>query len=238
MNDAWKNFWEQYAGAEAANEDELYRKVGKIANSAPVSRDVVQKLVDDVADKLELTDSDTLLEMCCGNGLITHPLSEKVKKIYAFDFTESLIASALQHRASTNIEYVTGNAKEDFTRIFAEPLPVVKKFLIHDSTAYFLPEDIEKMIEKIKTVSEDFMFYLTHIPNNANKWLFYNTPERKEKYEASLQSGDIFLGGIGRWWDKSEFTAIAEKYHLHIEIFDSSNEYAYRMSILLSSRPS
>lgn len=238
MSDVWKNFWEQYAGPKAADEDELYLKVGKIANSAPVSREVLQKLVDDAIEKLKLDDSDILLEMCCGNGLITRPLSEKVRKIYAFDFTESLIESALQHRASRNIEYVTGNAKEDFTRIFSEPLPVIKKFLIHDSTAYFLPEDIEKMIERILTVSEDFVFYLTHIPNHANKWLFYNTPERKAKYEASLQSGDIFLGGIGRWWEKSEFIAIAEKYHLRIQISDGTNEYAYRMSVLLSSKSS
>lgn len=235
MTDQWKKFWETYNMIEPASEDDLYIQVGKTAGRAPVSKEVLASSVYDVVEKLELTRSDILLEMCCGNGLVTYPLSQTVKQIYAFDFTETLIDAALKYKASKNIAYATGNAKEDFTKIFEHELPVIHKFLINDSTAYFSPEELEKIIERLLSISKDFKFYLTNVPNDENKWNFYNTPERKAVYEKAVQSGDIFLGGIGRWWQKSEFTAIAEKFNLKIEIFDMSNEYSYRMSILLST---
>lgn len=236
MSDQWKKFWENYNVIEPASEDDLYIQVGKTANRAPVSKEILAGSVYDVLEKLELSSSDILLEMCCGNGLITYPLSQTVKQIYAFDFTETLIDAALKYKANKNIEYATGNAKEDFTKIFRHELPVIHKFLINDSTAYFSPEELEKIIERLLKISKDFKFYLTNVPNDENKWNFYNTPERKTNYEKAVQSGDIFLGGIGRWWQKSEFITIAEKFNFKIEIFDMNNEYSYRMGILLSAQ--
>ncbi|KQT23209.1 hypothetical protein ASG22_12550 [Chryseobacterium sp. Leaf405] len=236
MSDQWKKFWESYNAIEPENEDDLYIQVGKTVNKAPVSKEVFQSFVNDVVEKLDLKSSDILLEMCCGNGLLTYSLSQIVQKIYAFDFTEALIDAAIKYKSNDNIEYVKGNAKEDFTTIFKEELPEIQKFLINDSTSYFTPEELEKIIERITTISKDFKFYLTNVPNNENKWNFYNTPERKANYEKAVQSGDIFLGGIGRWWEKSEFIHIAEKFNLKIEIFDMNNEYSYRMSVLLSTQ--
>lgn len=235
MSDHWKKFWENYAGGEATNEDDLYIQVGKTANRAPISKEVFENIVTDIIEKLELKSSDILLEMCCGNGLFTLPLSYLVKYIYAFDFTESLIDNALRFKSNNNIEYAVGNAKEDFTKIFKGELPIIQKFLINDATAYFSPSELEMVIERILKLSHEFKFYLTNIPNDENKWNFYNTPERKANYEKAIQSGDIFLGGIGRWWQKSEFINIAEKYNLNLEIFDQTNEYSYRMSVLLYS---
>lgn len=235
MSDQWKKFWEDYIGGEAANENDLYLQVGKTANRLPVSKEIFEGFVNDVVEKLELSSSDILLEMCCGNGLLTLPLSDIVKKIYAFDFTETLIDTAIKYKSKENIEYAVGNAKEDFTKIFKENLPVIHKFLINDSTAYFSPKDIETVIERILKISNEFKFYLTNVPNDENKWNFYDTPERKANYEKAVKSGDIFLSGMGRWWTKSEFINIAEKYDLSIKIFDHANEYSYRMSILLYS---
>lgn len=236
MSDQWKKFWENYNTIEPEKEDDLYIQVGKTSNRMPVSKDILENSVKDIIQKLDLESSDILLEMCCGNGLVTYPISVVVKKVYAFDFTEGLIDAALQYKSNENIEYAVGNAKEDFTQIFKEKLPDIHKFLINDSTSYFTPEELENILMRIMTISGNFKFYLTNVPNNENKWSFYNTPERKANYEKAVQSGDIFLGGIGRWWEKSEFIAIAEKFNLKIEIFDMNNEYSYRMSILLSTQ--
>lgn len=235
MSDQWEKFWENYAGGEATNEDDLYIQVGKTANRAPISKEVFENIVMDITEKLELKKTDILLEMCCGNGLFTFPLSHIVEYIYAFDFTKSLIDNALKFKSNCNIEYAVGNGKEDFTKIFKNKLPTIQKFLINDAIAYFSPKDVESIIKRISTISKDFKFYLTNIPNDENKWNFYNTPERKANYEKAIRSGDVFLSGMGRWWTKSEFIIIAEKFNLKIEIFDQANEYSYRMSILLYS---
>lgn len=176
--------------------------------------------------------SDILLEMCCGNGLFTYPLSHIAKHIYAFDFTESLIDAAKKHKIGSNIEYVVGDAKQDFTKIFKDKLPAIRKFLINDAIAYFSPEDLSLVIERISDISKDFHFYITNIPNNEKKWDFYNTAERKEKYLNAIESGDIFLGGMGRWWEASELSHIAKKYGLKLDIQELDNEYSYRFNVL------
>lgn len=233
MSDQWKKFWENYRAIEPTTEDDLYFQVGKTANQAPISKEVFENIINDIVGRLELNNSDILLEMCCGNGLFTYPLSHIAKKIYAFDFTKSLIDAAIKFKTNENIEYVVGNGKEDFTKTFKQDLPIIHKILMNDATAYFLPEDIEKVIERISGISDGFKFYLTNIPNDENKWNFYNTPERMANYEKAVQSGDIFLSGMGRWWQKSEFENIARKHNLKIQIFDQTNEYSYRMSVLL-----
>lgn len=232
MSNLWRSFWKSYNNIEPVQEDDLYIQVGKTNNKKPISKEIFENIVTDIAQKLELKSSDILLEMCCGNGLFTHSLSNTVKYIYAFDFTESLIDTAKKYKSGSNIEYVVGDAKQDFTKIFRDKLPVIQKFLMNDTTAYFSPEDLSLVIERIYGISEDFRFYLTNIPNNEKKWDFYNTPERKEKYLHAVQTGDIFLGGIGRWWEASELSNIAKKHSLKLEIQELDNEYSYRFNAL------
>lgn len=233
----WKDFWESYNNIEAEGEDDLYIQVGKTKDQKPISNTVFNDIVDDIVQSLNLEKKDKLLELCCGNGLFTLPLSEKVKFVFAFDFTKKLIDAAKKFKSKNNIEYQVGDAKKDFLSLFSEDVSGVKKFLINDATAYFNPLELDLLLEKIKIISGGkFTLYLTNIPNDEKKWDFYNTPERKEKYLKYIESDDQFLGGLGRWWTKDEFRAIAEKYDLNLEIKNLENDYSYRMNVLITKQ--
>lgn len=226
----WKFFYENYRNIEGNNEEDLYFQVGKTINSAPISEQQFGLILNSITTNLKLNKNDTILELCCGNGLVTHPLSFFVKKIYAFDFTSRLIETAKKYKQTNTIFYTTGDAKDNFFDFFQfETIP--NKFLMNDAMACFMPEDVASIVQKMLHIP--FHFYITGVPNNDLKWKFYNTPERKEKYLKNVEKNDIFNEGMGRWFSEQEFIDIATKFNINIHIEKQWEGVAnYRMNVL------
>ncbi|MCL5019790.1 MAG: class I SAM-dependent methyltransferase [Patescibacteria group bacterium] len=59
----------------------------------------------DIAEKLDLNSSDVVLDLCCGNGLITWRLAKVCKYIHGVDFSEMLIRQAEEVHKADNIAY-------------------------------------------------------------------------------------------------------------------------------------
>ena len=228
----WQLFWQNYRKIDPQSEDDLFFQVGKTSNQKPIPQVTFQKIIFDIVTNLDLKKGDTLLEMCCGNGLFTYELINFVKSINAFDFTESLIESANKFKSHNNITYAIGDANDDFESIFDVKLPIFTKYLMNDATAYFTPEQLNDLIKRIQKKSTTFSLYLTNIPNDSKKWNFYNTIERKENYENSLKKGDVFLGGMGRWWKIEEFEELALQNDLEVQFIDTNDELNYRVNVL------
>jgi hypothetical protein len=230
----WKLFWQQYRNTETQEEKDLFFQVGKTIDKDAVSQVIFEEMIQDIKLKLKLSISDTMLEMCCGNGLLSKPLGKFVNELYAFDFTERLIETAKKFKQSTNIIYQVGDAKGDIKTLFdykKEP----NKFLMNDSLGYFNPSELTKIIEQIN--DRPFDFYITGIPSDPLKWNFYNTEERKSRYKELHQSGDNHNDGIGRWWTCDELFEIANKYKLDVSIESQSKRIStFRMNVLFINR--
>jgi hypothetical protein len=189
-------------------------------------------MIQDVVKKLSLRGDDVLLEMCCGNGLLTLPLSIYVKQIFAFDFTEHLVETAIKERKNDKIQYAVGDAKSDFFFNF-EMTETPTKFLMNDSLGYFSPIELTQIIERITARTDHFLFYITGVPNENLKWNFYNTDERKAEYLVGLASGDTTAKGIGNWWKTEEFTRIAENLKISCVIENQEAHISnYRSNVL------
>lgn len=228
----WNSFWNNYRNIESGTESDLFFQVGKTVNKAPVSQAVFNSAFEDIVKSLSLQKGDIILEMCCGNGLVTLPLSQIAKQIYAFDFTPHLIDAAVKFKQNDAIEYSVGDAKASFFDLFMiEEMP--NKFLMNDALGYFNPEDLLEIIKYISTRAAKFSFYLTGIPNDALKWNFYNTEERKEAYLTGVTSGDESNNGMGRWWQKKELLEIAETLGLKVTLKNQVETISnYRMDVL------
>jgi hypothetical protein len=230
----WKSFWKEYRNIDCLNEDDLFFQVGKTINGRPISKQMFQDMIEDVVANLTLKPEDTLLEMCCGNGLLTQPLSDFVSYVYAFDFTEHLIDTAIKERFSNKITYTVGDAKADFFSKFdfhENP----NKFLMNDSLGYFTFSELLNIIERIMDRCDNFSFYITGVPDEDLKWNFYNTEERKTAYLVEVAAGDITAKGIGYWWRKQEFEAIAQKLNISCWIVNQPENISnYRSNVLFS----
>ena len=228
----WIDFWSSYRKIDADCDADLFIQVGKTINGIPISSIRLQEMVNDICSNLNLQSSDSLFEMCCGNGLLTLPLSKIVNKVYAFDFTSDLVATALKFCNNSNINYTVADANSNFFNNFKfEEKPT--KYLMNDSLAYFKPNELLQIINRIIEFNRKFTFYLTGVPNNALMWNFYNTEERKKLYFESVKKGDIFLDGIGNWWNMQDIYNIAKQFSLECEIINSIDNY--RSNILFKN---
>src|SRR5437870_11257411 len=89
----WQQFWESYRKTEVRNEQDLYFEVGKTVNQQPISEAAFKLSIELVARYLELNADDKLLELCCGNGLMSLPLASLVSEIQAVDFAQHIITN-------------------------------------------------------------------------------------------------------------------------------------------------
>lgn len=232
QNINWQSFWNEYRNVEAQQESDLFFQVGKTINKIPVTDDIFTTMIEDIVKSLNLTKNDILLELCCGNGLLTYPLSNFSKFVYAFDFTKQMIDNAKKFKQKGNIIYEVGDAKSNFFKLFRlEEIP--NKFLINDSLAYFNLDELKAIVATIVSNSKNFALYITGIPCEELKWNFYDTEERKNLYLSNVENGDLSNNGMGRWWSFTELEAIAREFNLKCTIEMPSKVYNYRMNILL-----
>jgi len=231
----WKKFWKQYRNIDFKCENDLFIQVGKTINGSPISAITFKLMLEDIVENLALSKNDVIMEMCCGNGLLTLPLSEFVYEIYAFDFTEHLIDTAKKTRKNKNITYEVCDANEDFFKKF-KIINFPGKYLMNDSLGYFKPIDLKKIIINIKKEIPNFNLYITGIPNYDLKWNFYNTEERRLEYFTDISNGEISGRGIGYWWKMSELADIAKDLNLSYKINDQHSMISsYRSNILFSN---
>ncbi len=228
----WKSFWKNYRRVEFKTDKDLFYQVGKTINGEAISDELLNLMIDDIISRLDLQESDILLEMCCGNGLLTLPLSMRVKHIYALDFTDDLISIARQYRSSSNISYEVGDARSDITSIFnINHVPL--KILMNDSLGYFTPEDLCNILKKL--IMPGFRFYITGIPSDELKWNFYNTSERVKRYNTLKNNGALHFDGIGRWWHLDELRDIAKKSDVDFSFWEQLETISkYRVNAMFS----
>ena len=180
----WKNFWQSYRKTRVAGEEDLFFEVGKTINQRPISEAAFQLSIDLVTRGLELSTHDRLLELCCGNGLMTRRLAPLVSEIRAVDFAEHLIANARKFAPAENVTYVCADATAYLNDLALRKDYASSKILLGDALCYFEPLDLDEMLRAAGRLTSDrFIFMATGIPCDELKWNFYNTPERVKRYE-------------------------------------------------------
>src|SRR6185437_14874785 len=105
----WEKFWQEWRNKDAENEDDLYFQVGLTINKKPMEKEEFDAINESIAENLSLNTNDILAELCCGNGLTTYELKDKVKQIFATDFSEHLLKAANEFKSAPNIIYNSGS---------------------------------------------------------------------------------------------------------------------------------
>ena len=99
----------------------------------PISEEALRLSIELITKGLQLTNKDRLLELCCGNGLMTKHLAPLVDQVYAVDFVERLIEHARKFRSAPNIQYVCADALGYLEQLLKSGLYVPSKVLLGDA---------------------------------------------------------------------------------------------------------
>lgn len=232
----WKLFWQNYRIIDITNENDLKYQVGKTIEGKVITDEQFDADVQEIIDHFELCNNDVLLDLCCGNGIVTKKLSEKVNKVIGIDFSEVFISNAKIHSSSKNIHYFLIDVldKSQLENILENYN--FTKILLNDCLAYFDPNSLKVVLQSLSRFNVDIL--LMSILDKNKKWKFYNTPKRKWIYLK-----ERFLGknksGLGYWWNTVQIQRIAHQsgYACNIFYHNSTNHTAhYRFNAKLIKR--
>lgn len=96
-----------------------------------------------------ISENDIVLDIGCGNGILTYDVAKKTKKVFAIDISKENIAFAKQIYNSENIEYLQGDATK---YIFDHNFDVI----ILSNVLEHIENRIE-FLKKIKALASKFL---------------------------------------------------------------------------------
>jgi len=227
----WKIFWQEYP-KRSLNLDE-FQQVGKTKHQKRINEDQFGILIDDIVNKLELSEEDFLLDLCCGNGLITKELSKKNKKVVGVDFSFPLIEHAKKYNNKANMDFVEYDIK-DIENVSAK-FNGVTKVLCYEALAFFNEDEFLKLIDDIRSITEGVaLVYFASVLDYSKRFNFFNTFRRKLLYyKIKFTSIDF---GLGYWWKMKAIEKICRKRKIELELFEQNellHTSHFRTDILL-----
>ena len=235
MSCYWKDFFALYGPASATNEEDLFKQAGHTSDKQPISKEQLDRIARHIRTSLNLTQTDLLLDLCCGNGLLTAELAPYVRHVVGIDFVERNIAEAKRWKSRKNIAYTVGDAILPLPELVSDRCRP-HKFLMNHSLAYFDPDQLETILRNVLQHLEGmpFSFLCAGIPNCNLKWNFYNSPQRREKYLENECLSPNTNDGLGRWWSAEEISQVTSQLGLVATITNQPNELSnYRMDALI-----
>ncbi|MBI2583100.1 MAG: methyltransferase domain-containing protein [Candidatus Aenigmarchaeota archaeon] len=154
----WRAYWERRGKGRWKD---LRRMSGYSHRLAKLSDRTLRKLVGSIAEKLEIKENDRVLDVGCGAGVITVPLSRCAPKIIGVDASLSMIRYVPNHTPR-----ILGEASR---------LPFADgsfdKILCHSMFQYFPdPEYARKsVLEMLRVCDRNGIIYIADIPNSAKR---------------------------------------------------------------------
>ncbi|QDU92542.1 class I SAM-dependent methyltransferase [Lignipirellula cremea] len=232
----WKKFWDVYP--RRLPEKDLLKQIGKTVNGVPVSDQQFAALIDDVSGKLDLQGDDWLLDLCCGNGVVTRELAQRCERVLGVDFSEPLLDEARASSSRPNIEYKLLDARNlpDLSESHAGRFT---KVVMYEALAYFTEPEVVAILRQLAKLSTNqSVILLASVLDVQSKWKFFNTLSRRFHYffHIWLRGKDP---GLGKWWSRSEIVRLCDQAGMTAEFLpqDASLHTAhYRIDIRLQHK--
>jgi len=194
------NYWKDHYDSNANNFTySLLKQVGKTINGQDVSEHQINLIIKRISMALQLSSKDSVIDLCCGNGLITARISETVETISGFDFSERLIETARKHNNAFNIKYYVS----DVLDLNEEILKSSTKFYMYEAVQHFSPKIFIELLKHFSIMENGTRIYMGGIPDKEKLRLFYDT---NEKYEYYLLCEKNNKPHLGYWWFEPELT--------------------------------
>lgn len=199
VNDYWASYWKTKQVIEGENP---HCEVERTVNKIPIDHQRWQLLLNEIEHALDLNRSDTLLDLCAGNGLITMPLSLECQSVTVVDISETLL-----EKIDTNLYPFITVVTADVRNV---NLPVEKfsKGLMYAALQYFSERETIGIFDTIyQSLIQGGSFLVGDIPDIDRLFFFYKKPEWVKAYFDSLKTS---TPAVGTWFKKEILVEMAK----------------------------
>ena len=195
----WKRFWNDSAQVQDENAS---RQVGRTFRKVPYSDEDIERLSVRLLELLEPRATDTLLDLACGNGLVTSRLASSFSSVTAVDYSSALIETAQARFARANVRYLVS----DVLDVQAAPHD---RAVVSGAFQYLeVPEALQLLFRLKALVPTDGRVVLGDVPDGDRLWSFYRGLSGRCRY-AFERLND--RPSIGRWWRPSTLHTMAAR---------------------------
>lgn len=193
----WKKYWNETPNK--FGETEFLKQLGKTVSGVPITSDQFSAQLADIRKALNINSNDLILDLCCGNGIITAQLSKECSIIVGIDFSDPLISIAKKYNMPSNVRYYCMSALDPKIKFITDK-PFTKVYM-YEALQHFEENDLEILLMQIKDISNpEVVIFLGGIPDIDKIWDFYDTKERRLDYEVRKKEN---REAIGTWWRQS-----------------------------------
>jgi ubiquinone/menaquinone biosynthesis C-methylase UbiE len=187
-NMLWKNYWETVT--DKMDEKNVHTQVLRTVNKQPISDELFSELLDFTTVNLEMKSGDVLLDLCCGNGIITDHLVSKCSFALGVDFSPKLINEINKRINSGKILGIV----HDITNIQLKHNSF-DKILMYAGIQYLTYKQTVKLFSSFyHWLKPKGIAYIADIPDESRMWNFFNSPERESAYFDGIQKEEPIIG--------------------------------------------
>jgi ubiquinone/menaquinone biosynthesis C-methylase UbiE len=191
----------------------------------------------------------TLVDVGCGAGELTAYLASKFEKVYAMDFSETMLTKARQRIGGcgiTNITFASGTAQR-----LPEVIDKADVILSCGVVQYLTMVEFSQHLQDCRRVlRKGGMVCAAMIPDSALKKMYYRRIlvqngryagwlqtwfELRRRHLIAYFKGDLLWDGIGNWFSHTDIARAASEAGFDVE-FRNSWFYEYRFHALLTPR--
>lgn len=199
-DDYWKHYWQQHV-AQTSSEQPFHQVLRTLNKQAPEPKQF-DALIAHLKALLQLDSQHVLLDLCCGNGLLTSALAKDCQHILGVDFCEQLITD-MAKRCPANVIGINADVNtvsfkpESFDRV-----------LFSAAIQHFSPTQTIALLSRLRHwLKPNGVLLITDIPDQQRIWNFFNSDEREANYFAN-ELADTTI--IGNWYDKQWLVKLAK----------------------------
>lgn len=191
----WKNYW----NSVAQNKSPFIQ-----VQRDGMSEEDLLKIEKHICLLLNLKPNDVLLDLCCGNGLLTNRFTPYCKSITGIDFSNELIKTANKVYQKKNLKFIEG----DITNLSHLTNTKFDKILLYFSFQYFnSKQGFLVLSEMRKLLKPGGLILIGDIPDKAKFWRFYDTFLKRFFY---FKQRLLSQPKMGKFWSKKEMENLAK----------------------------
>ncbi|WGK81283.1 class I SAM-dependent methyltransferase [Vibrio aestuarianus] len=224
------NYWLKHFDSNVSNSPtNLLQQVGKTVNGIEVDQQQISLIIDAISEGLALSKESNIVDLCCGNGLITVKIAEICNSIIGVDYSPSLIRTANRFSDRDNIDYINSDITILESTLFLDCDCVY----MYEGLQHITSDDFSKVMELISVSDSVTKVFLGGVPDKSLLKVYYDTDEKMDYYEFCENNNTPHLG---KWWDRTEIESIANDFGFSMQIrAQNQNLYSeyYRFDCLL-----
>jgi 2-polyprenyl-3-methyl-5-hydroxy-6-metoxy-1,4-benzoquinol methylase len=196
--------------ARVASDDEggFLKQVGHTESGWPITPLQFDRMVQQVHGLLNLCSDDRLLDLCCGNGVISARLADTAAEVVGIDLSPELIRVANTHQARANTTFVQGDmrALAEIPELRGKPF---SKVLMHAALQHFSPNEFEPILRSVQKLCGPLpVFVFGFIPEKGKQKYLFNTPRRRLQRLWLRGTGQ---DNFGHWWQKRSLEEVCDR---------------------------